>query len=1178
MSRPYVTVVVVSHDGARWLGETLRGLLGQSRRPDRVVGVDNGSRDGSADLLTEALGPGNVRRLPRSTGFGEAVAEALSDLPAVEDEWVWLLHDDCAPDWRALEALLYAAGQDRKAAVLGPKLRDWLDRRRLLEIGVTVGLTGRRDTGLEPHEFDQGQHDGTREALSVSTAGMLIRRDVWEAAGGLDPFFPLFRDDLDLCWRVRNAGHRVLAVTDAVAWHAEAAARRRRRITVSGDHPRRLDRRNAIFVVMANLPFRTMLWALVRNVLGSFVRTSLFLVGKQPANALDELVALGSILIHPLRLLRARRARRAGRKKGYARVRLLLTPRGSGLRRLVDMVRGFLSGDRPVESAGRHHHAAAPGKPEDPDELPPEDRGAVKRFLGRPGVLLVLALTLVTLVASRSLLGGDRLGGGALVPVTGSAADLWAFYTGGSAGWAPPYVAVLAALSLPAFGQTGPVVSALLLGAVPLAGASAYLATRRLTTLPDLPPFLRRPNHPTGRPPFLRRSKHPPSDRSPAADGPSGRDPFSSSGRSAVADAFSGRDPLSSSGRSPVADGSSGRDPVSPWGRSPVGDGSSGPDFASSSGRSPAGDGSSGPDFASSSGRSPAGDGSSGPDFISSSGRSPAAEGSSGFDLASPSDRALAASGSSRRGLSSTLDVTSAAGRPAGAEPGRRRRGRRGAAVDTGSGAQDEGSAAASPAGRRAGRATATGAAGRAADSAAGWGEGAVTRTGVAVRVWVAATYALLPVVTGAVAAGRLGTAVVHVLLPAYAVLGGHLLFGDPRRSRRAAWGLGLLLAVGTAFVPLVYVLVAVLGGAAAWLLRGARPGVLTSAGIALAVPVALLLPWLVDQALDPGRLLLEAGLHGPALSDARLGPESLLALNPGGPGVPPFWVTAGLVAAGLAALLARRRRRAVAAGWAAALFAMLVAVVIARITVSGATAWPGVPLALAAAALIVLAGLSAPGLAALGAAGGVRRMAAVLVAAVAISAPLLAAGHWVVQGVRGPLRSDVPDPTPPLAAIHARPGERILLVNGSEFTLLPGRAPLLGEAELPADPEARARVRTAAEGLVGGRGGTDAATLAQQGVAMVAIAPPVPAGLAETLDSQPSLQRMSLSEAGGLWRVAETVTPVQPPPAHFLHTPWLWLQGAMVLAVLLLAAPGRRDPATDPEPSHPSPVLAGAR
>src|SRR5690606_11013790 len=109
MYRPYVTMVVVAHDGARWLGETLRGLLGQSVRPDRVIGVDNGSRDGSADLLAQALGPGNVRKLPRSTSFGEAVAEVLDELPpAGENEWVWLLHDDCAPDRRALEALLHA--------------------------------------------------------------------------------------------------------------------------------------------------------------------------------------------------------------------------------------------------------------------------------------------------------------------------------------------------------------------------------------------------------------------------------------------------------------------------------------------------------------------------------------------------------------------------------------------------------------------------------------------------------------------------------------------------------------------------------------------------------------------------------------------------------------------------------------------------------------------------------------------------------------------------------------------------------------------------------------------------------------------------------------------------------------------------------------------------------------
>ncbi|NUP78556.1 MAG: glycosyltransferase [Nonomuraea sp.] len=934
MSRPLVTAIVVAHDGGRWLGDSLRALAGQSHRPDRVAGVDNGSRDGSADLLAQTFGASNVLTLPRSASFGDAVAEVLAKLPpCAENEWIWLLHDDCAPDRRALEALLAAAEHDPKAAVLGPKLRDWLDRRRLLELGVTVDLTGRRDTGLEPREFDQGQHDGTREVLSVSTAGMLVRRDVWERLGGLDPLFPLFRDDLDLCWRVRNAGHRVLAVTSAVAWHAEAAARRRRRINVSGDHPRRLDRRNAIFVVMANLPFRVMLWALLRNLAGSALRTLLFLVGKQPANALDEMVALGSILVHPFRLLKARRARREGRKKGFIRVKRLMTPPGGAYRRLTDMVQSFLAGEGPVDSTGRHHHSST----EEDEETVPADTGAVKRFLQRPGVVLMLALTVISLVAERSLLGGDRLGGGALVPVTGGARDLWRFYTEGfhdiglgSTDWAPPYVAVLALAATLALGKTWLAVSVLLLGSVPLAGASAYLATRHI--IPAVP-----------------------------------------------------------------------------------------------------------------------------------------------------------------------------------------------------------------------------------------------------ARAWAAGTYALLPVATGAIAAGRLGTAVVFVLVPVYAALGTTLLSGERRRARRAAWGLGLLLAVGTAFVPLVYPLFAVLGVLAAVAYGGVRRGVVTSMVIALAVPVVLLFPWLAALVADPGKVLLEAGLHDPALV-AGLAPESLLALSPGGPGLPPFWVTAGLVVTALAALLMRRQRMIVAIGWGVTLYGVLAAILVSRITVEGVRAWPGVPLAFAGTGLLVLVGLTAHRLAELRAGGGLRKLGATLVVAAAVSTPILAAGYWVASGVRGPLTGDAPDVLPALAAWSSPAGERTLVIKGNGFTVLRGRTPLIGEAELPVASEARTLVETAAQGLVGGRGGKDAATLAQHGIAMIAVAAPVPPELARSLDSQPSLQRMSLSEAGGLWRLVEPVTRVAAQPAGVLHTPWLWAQGALALLAFVLSLPGRRESGAVEGVETPAPVPAGVR
>ncbi|GAA2893612.1 hypothetical protein GCM10010517_58160 [Streptosporangium fragile] len=941
--RPHhtVTAIVVSHDGSRWLGETLEALLRQTRPVDRVVGVDNGSRDGSTALLTGALGPKAVLTLPRSTGFGEAVTEVLDRLgPGGGQEWIWLLHDDCAPDARALQALLRAADQDPRAAVLGPKLRDWLDRRLLLEVGVTVDRTGRRDTGLEAREFDQGQYDGVRDVLSVSTAGMLIRRDVWDEVGGLDPALPLFRDDLDLCWRVRSAGYRVLNVTQAVAWHAEAAYRRRRRITASGDHPRRLDRRNAMFVVMANLPFRPLLRALVRNLFGSLFRTVLFLAAKQPANALDEFLAFGSVFGHPVRMLRARRARALGREQSYGTIRRLLSPPGAGWRRLADRTQSYLSGAGFVESAGRHHAVTA-AQQEDGEELL-TDAGVTQRVFSNPGVLLFLALALVTLAAERSLIGGARLGGGALVPVIGGASDLWDLYREdyhqaglGSDAWAPPYVAVLAVLSSLLFGKTWLAVSLLLLGSVPLAGLSAYVATRSMI-------------------------------------------------------------------------------------------------------------------------------------------------------------------------------------------PGR-------------------------------------------------W-----------TRVWLASSYALLPVATGAIAAGRLGTAVVLVLLPVYAALATRVLAGERRRARRAAWGLGLLLTVGTAFAPLVYPLAAVLGALAA--LAFPRRGVAVSMAVAFAVPVVLLFPWLLQTAADPGRLLLEAGLHQSSLVEARLPAQALLLLSPGGPGMPPLWVTGGLITACLAALLMRRNRMVIAIGWGVALFGVLVAILVSRTQVTSAggdveaPAWPGVPLAFAATGMLVVAALTADRIVEFRAAGGLRRAAALGVVLVAFSTPLLAAGMWVARGADGPLRGTVRDVVPALVAVNSAGGERALMLHGTEeglrYTVLRGRTPVVGEADIPAPDGPRERVRLAAAGLVSGRGGDDARVLAAHGIRFVVLTAPVDPRLSQALDSQPALARMSLSRAVGVWRLTQQVALPAAPPGDPWHGRWLWAQAVLVLVVAALAAPGSRTDGAEPAPQEePGPV-----
>ncbi|GAA1419424.1 glycosyltransferase [Streptomyces thermospinosisporus] len=531
--RHVVTAVLVSHDGARWLPDTLTGLLGQERPVQYALAADTGSADDSARLVTEALGDDHVLHLARRTGFGQAVDEChrmaprltpddlpylkrpsgwdpvtrtwrddaydLPELPYGEPvQWLWLLHDDCAPEPDALAQLLrvvdneYELGRE-DVAVVGPKLRGWYDRRQLLEVGVSIANSGRRWTGLDRREQDQGQHDHVRAVLSVSTAGMLIRRDVFEQLGGFDRHLPLMRDDVDLCWRAHEAGYRVLVAPDAVVRHAEAASRERRTVDCVGRtaaSPHKVDKAGAVYTLLVNTRTAALPWVLLRVVLGTLLRTLAYLVGKVPGQAVDEIRGLMSVLLRPERILAGRR-RRGSPQIDKAELRALFPPPGATVRVTVEQVASNLAGrsDPEVASgAGRHGGAieSGPGG-DDADFLEIEQFARLKRIARKPGPVLFLVLLVVSLTACRSLLGGGALAGGALLPVPAGAGELWARYTDawhavgtGGTGSAPPYLAIVAALASLLLGSTGLAVTVLLVCSVPLAGLTAYFASRPL--------------------------------------------------------------------------------------------------------------------------------------------------------------------------------------------------------------------------------------------------------------------------------------------------------------------------------------------------------------------------------------------------------------------------------------------------------------------------------------------------------------------------------------------------------------------------------------------------------------------------------------------------------------------------------------------------------------------------
>jgi GT2 family glycosyltransferase len=453
-----VTAVLVSHNGAVWLPEVVAALTSQTRPIDLITAVDTGSEDASTKLLKSARIP--FFSTDRETGFGQAVSLAVDKLPqAVEHEWIWLIHDDCAPAPTALAELLRAVADRPQVVMVGPKLLGWHDRTHLLEAGISIAGNGARWTGLEPLEYDQGQHDGIHDVLAVSTAGALIRRDVFEELGGLDQNLALFRDDVDFGWRARAAGHSVIAATAATAFHAQASATERRRIDVEGailHRPLLLDRRNAAYVLLANSSWWMIPWITMQLFSSAIARSLGYLLAKLPGYASDEILAFTTLILRPGKILEARKLRKKQRFVTARVVATYIPPRWSqfrlGTERLVESIRTKIFPD---------NNAAAVSvldSVEDEDLLTPVTTNNWVSIVKRPEVLGFLTLGVITLINSRNRFGA--LVGGALPISPSGATDLWRTYFEswhqvgmGSSLATPPWVAITAIASLAVLGK-----------------------------------------------------------------------------------------------------------------------------------------------------------------------------------------------------------------------------------------------------------------------------------------------------------------------------------------------------------------------------------------------------------------------------------------------------------------------------------------------------------------------------------------------------------------------------------------------------------------------------------------------------------------------------------------------------------------------------------------------------
>jgi hypothetical protein len=227
-----VSTVIVTFNSAGTLPACLQALYAHAPAAAReIVVVDNASQDDTAAMVVRDWPAARLLRMPSNLGFGAANNRGIR---TATGDRLLLINPDAVVTPHAVDVLMAALDGDSTVAVAGPRIVDGTGRAEL-SFGphISPWAEAWQKLRVRGHEHGWPLIAGAVDRATcrpqhpdwVSGACWLARRSVLEAAGLFDERFFLYAEDVDLCARVRSAGHRVAFVPAAVIRHARGASR-----------------------------------------------------------------------------------------------------------------------------------------------------------------------------------------------------------------------------------------------------------------------------------------------------------------------------------------------------------------------------------------------------------------------------------------------------------------------------------------------------------------------------------------------------------------------------------------------------------------------------------------------------------------------------------------------------------------------------------------------------------------------------------------------------------------------------------------------------------------------------------------------------------------------------------------------------------------------------------------
>jgi GT2 family glycosyltransferase len=248
-----VAVVILNWNGKTLLEKFLPSLVQHTDTGQaEIIVADNGSTDDSLPFLSEHYPDIRCQAFDKNYGFADGYNKAFSPL---KHEYAVMLNSDVEVTSGWLQTAIDYLDTHTDVVALQPKIRAYHDKSSFEYAGAAGGFIDMygypfcRGRIFSHIEKDSGQYDDPVDVLWASGACLIIRLEEYKKAGGLDAGFFAHQEEIDLCWRLRTRGKRIVCLPQSLVYHVGGA-------TLKMEHPRKtfLNFRNNLLMLYKNLP------------------------------------------------------------------------------------------------------------------------------------------------------------------------------------------------------------------------------------------------------------------------------------------------------------------------------------------------------------------------------------------------------------------------------------------------------------------------------------------------------------------------------------------------------------------------------------------------------------------------------------------------------------------------------------------------------------------------------------------------------------------------------------------------------------------------------------------------------------------------------------------------------------------------------------------------------------